>query len=577
MAGKELVLDDFSGGVLQAGFPADFTTRQWQEIVGLVPEPTGLRSQWECQRVGGIDDVKSVRYLRTGTSNYLVVMRNDGSVWWRIEPNVSLSWEETAALTGWTQLTDGYRVEDDSAVTVLADSTLSMLCEMPVDRLVAKYQNGLLFNSASSDQAFVVHEDPATGNTLTARVYEGARRWPQYVVKDDLGNDVASGGTEWGAEGFMPPAHVGAMWGDVLCLGRSRWYRNLTAAANYQSNQLDDSKDKAFGTGIWTSYVSPEGRAVPDAFHPYFSWNMGFASPETAIGAMMPTDQGLLLFTTRGTQRDGVILLRGRPYDYVPVIVRGGIGVPLRPYGDGDMPGAAVEWPEAGGFAFMEHSGEVWFTDGRSADRADRVGPQPPGLADNRDHVAALRGTLFVSRDRELWALTLLDRSGDEGFAAWTQLVTPVADTQVRSMSVSSECLYFVQGGELFRFNYVSSDRGLVDGVPVVSRVTSPLLGEDGGPSRVRWSRVGVRAHGSGSIVSLSSSAGGLFDGLPAAPTLTTVVDKDLVGSTVSVVRGHGPSRTASVSVVFSGNVWVDGVLVWMMGAAGERTDLGRA
>lgn len=574
---KEIVLNDFSGGVLQGGFPGDFTTRQWQEIYGLVPEPNGLRSQWECQVLGGITDVVSVRYLRTGSSNYLVALRSNGSVWWRTEPSISLNAAATAAVTGWTQLTSGYKVEDSTAVDIQLSTAYAFLCEMPVDRLTTKYANGLLVNSGSSAQAFVIHEDTTTGNTLTARVYQGARRWPQFVVKDNLGNDVASGGTQWGREGFMPPANVGAMWGDVLCLGWSRWYRNMTAAASYETNQLDDTKDKSYGTGIWTSYVAPSGRALPDAFHPYYSWNMGFASPETYIRAMVPSDQGMLVFTTRGTQRDGVVLLRGRPYDYVPVIIRGGIGAPLRASTDGDRPGAAVEWPEAGGFAFMEHSGEVWFTDAQTADRADRVGPVPPGSTTSLDHVAALRGTLYVARNSELWALTLLDRTNSEGFAAWTQLATPVPGQPVRSLCPSAEAMYFVQSGSIYRFNYLGSVRGSINGVAVTSRVTSPLLGEDGSPNRIRWARAGVRAHGTGTLVSIASRAGGLFDGLPAAPTLTTTVSKALSGGTVSVVRAHGPSRTASVTATFTGDVQVDGLVVWLMGAAEDRTNLGRA
>jgi hypothetical protein len=68
-----------------------------------------------------------------------------------------------------------------------------------------------------------------------------------------------------------------------------------------------------------------------------------------------------------------------------------------------------------------------------------------------------------------------------------------------------------------------------------------------------------------------------LFDGLPAAPTLTTTVGKSLSAGTVSVVRAHGPSRTASVTATFTGDVYVDSVVVWVMGAAGEATNLGRA
>lgn len=584
---ENVVLTDFSGGVNEAQFSGDYTDRQWQQLNGFVFENENvLRSQWECQSIGlsGMGSgaqVQAVRTFATVSGLYLLALKSDGSLWWNTAPSRTATNTTTAALSGWTQLSSGKKVSDGTTVSITSSNEYRFLTEVEIPGSAGDLRTGMLVNclDGSVSNAIVIYHD---GTTMAAMVYD--KRFPEYWVTDQYGTDPAPATieakyrTEYAKKGKMPRANVGALWGNVLCLADTEWYANKGDIQDYVNKSLDSGAvaKKRYPSGMWTSYVSPVGVPVIDSFHPVQSFNYGFVTPEAQIVGLQQVDQGLLVFTTSATNRDGIVLLRGKPYDYSPVLIRGGIGLP-RPTNLGHKPAAAV-WPETGSVCFIEANGKVWYTDGEQADRMDRVGPIAPTTATDLDHCAALRGYMLAARDGKLWCLSLLnsDQSGKQGVAAWTRLITPNA-AAVRSMSVMQDCVYFVcpTDGSVWRYAIGGAERGKINGTLADLVVTSPVLADPEGDKRTRWSRVGVTAHsqtGTGGVFDIWSYNGSVFN-ITAPKGVQTVPNRLVNDGAIFEGRGHGPSVSCSVRVQFYGDVTVDSVRVTVLGrhATGDQ------
>ena len=480
---------------------------------------------------------------------------------------------DTAVPLTWRRLDTGSRVGSGAVEAVAASTSWRLLCEVPASRWNTGYgqtrSSAYLVNHWGSSQALLLFE--TSPGVLEADIYGSDRAHPTYEMADEYGNSSVpeNNVVEYAKRGFMPRATVAAMWGDVLCVADTAWYSDSTnGVANYRSQGLNDGNTSRYRSGFWSSYVSPAGIPEATAFHPVKSFNYGFLSPEAVIVDMRVSEAGLLLFTRESGDNDGIVLLRGKPYDYKVVVVRGHIG--LQPEGK------AGEWQDAGVFAFVDTVGKVWQTDGTEADRLDRIGPLVPrDLAKCKyDQAAPIGSWLWVLRSGTLTLLNLLDRGANgNGEAAWTSLVTPKGD--VTQLLAVGQSMYMVAGGQLYRFSLLSTDRALVAGRPIVSTATTAVLGDPNALTKMRWARIGVRAHsatGSGRVLSIDSIAGSIREVSPA-PRLSNIVDTALLDSTNVVARGHGRSRLASFQAKFSGDVTVDAFEVLVAGKSDDRTE----
>lgn len=472
----------------------------------------------------------------------------------------------------WKKLDTGSLVGSGASTPVAASTDWRLLCEVPASRWNTGFgglrQSAFLINYWGAEQSLLVFED-APG-VLSCDIYGADRQYPTWEYADEYGNNTVPDNNvvEYAKRGYIPRGTVAAMWGEVLCIADTAWFSDsTTGVAHYKETGLSAGNTSRYRSGFWSSYVSPAGIPEVTAFHPVKSFNYGFMSPEAVIVDMRVCDAGLLIFTEEAGDNDGVVLLRGKPYDYRVVVIRGHIGL--------QSEGKAAEWQDAGVFAFVDEVGHVWQTDGTEIDRLDRIGPEVTrDLTQCKyDQCAPVGSWLFVLRSGKLTLLNLLDRGqSGNGEAAWTSLVAPPgAATQLLAIGQS---LYMVAGGQLYRYALLSKDRAVVGGKPVVSSATTAVLGDPSSIRKMRWGRVGVRAHSestNGRVLSIASIAGSIRDVTPA-PRLTSDVNVSVADSTIVVARGHGRSRLASFQVTFAGDVTVDGFEVLVAGTEDDRT-----
>jgi hypothetical protein len=102
---QKITISDFSGGIQEAISPDDFTSRQWAELVGVVPrDETTFTTQWPAQRLGNITDVNAVFPLESSSGTFLVAIKTNGTLWWSKVVASSADYVAANAMV-WAQLT----------------------------------------------------------------------------------------------------------------------------------------------------------------------------------------------------------------------------------------------------------------------------------------------------------------------------------------------------------------------------------------------------------------------------------------------------------------------------------------
>lgn len=566
-------LADFSGGILESVSSGDFTTRQWSQLTGFMLESeTQLRSQWECQQVSNVTGFAAVRAFTTLDGRYLVGIKSDGTLWWCVAPGRTAAHTTAAAVT-WNPLTTGTFADPDHepATGAIPASTayrfiteIQLMVPSPAgDENVAQLRTGLLIHSrAGSTPAVVVHEVAGSSSTLAAALYDDFfpgtyLATPEGVVTGDPEQDTE----EFTKSYVMPRANCGAMWGNFLVLGDVQYFKNPQLPFGVGNR-------RRYKNALWISTVDGDGLPSPHNFHPIDSMHF-VASGEAQVRGLQRTDRGLLVLTTSATAGDGVILLRGSPPDgtlasYVPELLRGGMGVPTE---STDTTGVShVMWPEAGATVFLEDRGAVWHTNGNTVGRLDRYGPNAPKEAVQIDSVAATGPYLFISRAGRMLVMRMFEEDG-----AWTELVTPNG-VQPRSLSAMEDCVYFVADGKVYRYAEGAPLRGHINGQAVDLTLSTAPLGNPLEHSKKSWFRIGARLTNqvAGELRSITSRAGSPLLATPA-PSYTTTLNRSLAARDEVVVKAHGPSTEASVTVVLRGDVLVESVTVWMSGKEPSR------
>lgn len=515
MAIERIAMPDFTGGQVPRLAATDFSERQWASIRGLVLEDTTrLRSQWPCQKVGA--EVGFVELGTTGTASRLIAKKADGTFWWARYPLSGATFTETRAVV-WTQI-----------AAIAADPTLNIVCQVPyrdADSGVG-FQQGLLVNSRErAGNAYVIYP---TGTFEAPGV--GVASYPKYPS---------------GATPFIPPANVGAMWGDFLVLGDIRWLADETAG-------FSSTNDKRHPNRLWFSDPTDIGKwDVLDTVSVTFYDDIG--SGNVAIRDMAQVEDGLLVIT-----HSGVALLRGTADVFDKESLRAGTGAAQRK--------TATYWSQIGAVCWVDAGGRLWSTNGVEFSHLNE-GTALPARKDVATECEQFLGHLLVAHeDGRLLALRALETEG-----IWYELVPPSAG--VKSIVTTGGVTYWLDdAGQCWRFTLSSSldaERGKVDGANVELRLASRTVSRGGGHETSFWHRAGLRAKGPGAVKSVTLRPGPALD--VAQPTLTHALNVTMDDRYEVVVRGHGPSKEASVDVRLEGDLEIEQVELHVHAGRGDR------
>ena len=509
MAIEEARLSDFSGGIRSQQAANETVDTQWLDLTGFVLDnERRLRTQWPVHTL----TLPGAAPAEFGDGGGFVAGIVDATT-------------GTAAVIG----QDGTPGTFETWPLPVTGSDHAPLCRVPV--LVGGVrETGLLFNSPSAaSEPFVLYR---TGGVWATRTF--ASTYPSGTPTADA----------------MPRgAAVATTWADYLVLGDILW--------------LDD-QDAAFTAGNASRYVNRLWFSQPAQFDGWDPIDVELAGADSStvgrnqIVGLFVVEQGLLVFDT-----SSIWLLRGTPNQHTKEELRRGMSPQDRRH--------VARWAATGGIVWVDQSGQVWQTNGELVIRLDRqieLGSGLAGAAPGDVSVAAAGDHLLVSSPTGCWAMTSY---GPEG--AWTRLAFPGAAEVSRwaGLFVVAGTLYAVSTETGWVRMLTSGDdvgRGTVDGVtPLTARLVSRVLvGE--GHERLVWHRHGVRAEGSGSLVTAQSfpsptAEGEHLDGEGLPMSLASRGDY--------VAPGHGPSLDATFAYEFEGDVAVGGVSVWFHQGTAHR------
>lgn len=390
-----------------------------------------------------------------------------------------------------------------------------------------------IFNHAEEPgDAFAVYRNPTYGNI---EVKSWSNRYPVSVSDDPV----------QGTPNSMPFGSVSANWGDYFILGDIQWKAD-------PSQPYSASNTARYPHGIWFSRPG-----APDTFHPNDVFFIGQKLSANGILGMFPVDIGLVIVS-----QSSISVLRGRPgpaaEDFVYEEIRTGISPATR--------NEVAFWAELGLVVWVDRRGRVWSTNGEAVNQLNRQ-VEIPRLGEGC--VYALDDALFVSGGQDVRLLTSF---GDS--AAWTTLITPTGWKQATHcravvLGVGSDqntdgdfilddpdngilgvnTLHgFVDTIQVFDTD--SQNRGVYNGEKIRPIIrTRPLPGAS--DRTAFWHRFGVRAEGSGRVISATSYA---------SPDITERGYKTNVRGKLSdrkdwAFPGHGPSIEAVLEVEFEGDV----------------------
>lgn len=524
-------LDKFDGGLQEQTASSAFVKQQHAELKGLVPTHQGtLRSQPGWQRIGS---KQLLRFsLLQDSSSWLVGISSTGSVVYAKAPADTATAAQTAAVT-WTTLLSATTSHRVSEPVIVETAT------------AGDFRTGVVVSSATQEARWFVYEN-AAGTALVSRQLTA---FPS-TEDDGEGNQVP-------VQGSFPPGGVVTMWADFLVVGDTRRVDDDTQAFTWANSRRASD----------TIYVSRGGD--PDAFDPISF--IAPLSPGATIVGLVSLDVGLLVLTSDTSNRDGVVLLRGRPDNFVVDPLRGGLGLDPRLASSAAQSPHAL-WSDIGSVAFCDRSGRVWHTNGDEVVRLDDVGltsPTPPAGSDPLDRVGAGGAYLLAYRGERALLGKLL---GDA--VVWSELVLPPAESARDILCiVGDEVGIYVcfSGGDVWRLNTADlSESGHANGVPLTLSWGSATLGAPRGHATKLWQQVGLRmrARTGATLVSVATYDEGVLAGESAL--LTTTLNRALSGVEEAVVPGHGPSRDFAFRVTVKGDVEFESAEVTARGGRKE-------
>lgn len=352
MAVRELLANNFSGGVQFGEEPGEFTETQWKELSGFVfDDERRLRTQWAQHVLRTTDNVARVGEV----GGFILAILDDG-VEYREEPTLGAA----PGSGGWSTVQDG-----GSAFTFGGNPTPRSLTKVPERDGAGGFTEGLLLNTVAEaqDEAYILTVD---GGAVVPKAL--TERYPTGPEVDDA----------------MPYAEVGTMWGSFLVLGDIRW-------ADDPDDTISPSNSAQYPYGLWFSQ--------PNSVTNFDPIDVEFISTHTGTGrivGMFPLDVGLVVLA-----EDGVHLFRGNPANYSYEVVRTDIGCP--------SPGAATYWAHANVVAWLDEAGSVWHTNGEEVTRIDL--PLPPAEGPQRG-LTAWYDKLVVRRGGVTWVFHAFEEGG---------------------------------------------------------------------------------------------------------------------------------------------------------------------
>ncbi len=583
-------LTDFSGGILEAVSPADFSKRQNAVLRGFVIEDeVRLRSQGPVQRISNDTSVRYVRPFRGASTAYLVTIRTNGSIAWAVAPSRMATNAATSALTftnfSGPALTTNYRfmcetrwkvgteyvpallihsLTGTAPAVVIYEATSTTLTHTTVTNFypalstrveqVLVNEGGTGYTSAPT----VTISAPAVGGvqaTATAVVRSGAVVAVE-VTEPGRGYTGTptisfSGGAGSGATalaitgqvaepGRMPRANVAATWAGALVLADIEWSAdNATALTSTNVNRYPNF-----------AWIATDGTDITK-FDPRYPYRL--AEEGTTIVGLQEVNEGLLVITTSSTNTGGLVLLRGGPTNYTPEVLRPGLGM---------LPGtdAAARtqsqtwWNEIASTVFIDSLGKVYQVRGTQVDRIDRYGPTAPETATVDDHVAAVGGWLFCYRAGRM---LMLRSFGNDG--AWSEMVAPAGT--IRSLAPLDDTVLFTAGDKLYRYciEGPAAERGMVEGSYVDLKLGTRTFGNPDETVEKWWEGLTVRAQGvtAGVLKSVVLYAGAVLE--TPSPAVASFTLNEAIGPRQLVsVPGLGPSVECSAMLTFTGDVRIE-------------------
>lgn len=470
MALDEEALTGFRGGLAARRAPLEFGDEQWAKLHGFVIEEGGvLRSQWPLQRISGITDVVSLGvYHGPGETPFLIAVKGDGTVHWREAPPDDAEAGSSELSSAWLPVL----TEDDPGGTALGPPGVSSghrpLTTVPLEagnleHAIGGLRPALVLNSSGmgdSQHVYFIYEadSPASASErIRAMRLTSPAKWPA-----DEDTDAA------------PKGEYGVIWSGVFVLGDIEWKADPDLALG-QTNKV------RYRNGLWLSVPGEVLRFDPLSV-------LFIGDSNTRISGLVPTEQGLLVFTTSSAGLGGVHILRGTPDAFTLEPLHVGIGTT-----DGQ-----TSWQDTNTFCWITEIGEVWQTDTDSVRRLDRQGLGVDRQTSPRDGVRSFGPWLIAVRERRMFVLRALD---DGRTAAWTEVNIGglPGPPDMRFAAESGQSLYFLAGGEAMRFTRADlrtgiSERGNVLDDVVDLSVGSRTMSTEKGHHKTFWHKVGVRA-----------------------------------------------------------------------------------
>jgi hypothetical protein len=153
------------------------------------------------------------------------------------------------------------------------------------------------------------------------------------------------------------------------------------------------------------------------------------------IAAMESLDGRVIALTEGGGATDGLYRIRGNltlqliedPTAIAIELIKGGVGAPVMAENLKNPPRRACVWADTSTMIFVDRQGGVYFTDGNTCDRIDRLGPVTPrnvtyaSVAAVGRHLFAVRGNSTEGLNK-LYCFSVSESDGAAAAGIWTQL-----------------------------------------------------------------------------------------------------------------------------------------------------------
>lgn len=329
-----LNLASFTGGERRADMPGEFTDGEWAQLRNLVFEGghQSVRTIWPMQPVvqntGGNPDLGDGMEQVFILDNTYLVVRHTDDGWFY------------ADLPGVGD-PDPDVSADLAAVQDSPPTDQAGLCiTSAFGSSAVRTKQAILLNGVNALAAGVIRDLSGTPD-----FYPITNRYPNAPSESDA----------------LPKANVGEMWGDFLVLGDIEWLQDDTLP-------FSSGNAEQYTNGLWFSQ--------PGKPYDWDILDVEFVGPRfLQILGMAVIDNGLLVATS-----GGMWILRGSPILH-EIVQLSDVGV-----------SHVVPWPAAGGGAWVQNNNEVWWTDGLTTRRLDRIIEPIAQLVTLGDHDSLIAG-----------------------------------------------------------------------------------------------------------------------------------------------------------------------------------------